>query len=61
MYTRQIQPPSRHRRLWQTIRVLRHRMRQERDLLEHPGMELAAARQLARTQRRLEVLHSQLR
>jgi hypothetical protein len=59
--TRSIKPAARHRRLWQTIRALRHRMRQERELLVHPGMELAAARQLARSQRRLEVLSSQLR
>jgi hypothetical protein len=52
---------KRHRRLWQTIRALRQRMQQERKLLEHPAMELAAARQLARTHRRLEVLRSQLR
>ena len=52
---------KRHRRLWQTIRALRQRMQQERGLLAHPGMEFAAARQLARTHRRLEVLRSQLR
>jgi hypothetical protein len=52
---------TRHRRLWHAIRTLRNRIRQERELLEHPGMELAAARQLARSQRRLQVLRSQLR
>jgi hypothetical protein len=52
---------TRHRRLWQRIQSLRSRIRQERALLEHPGLELAAARQLARSQRRLEVLRSQLR
>jgi hypothetical protein len=61
MVTGSIQPTARHRRLWQAIRALRQRMRQERELLEHPGLEFAAARQLARTQRRLQVLHSQLR
>ena len=52
---------TRRRRLWQTIRTLRNRIRQQRELLEHPGLELAAARQLARSQRRLEGLRSQLR
>jgi hypothetical protein len=61
METRSFAPATRHRRLWQAIRALRHRMQQERELLAHPGMEFAAARQLARSQRRLEVLRSQLR
>ncbi len=61
MITRPLQPASRHRRLWQTMRELRRRIQQERLLLAHPGMELAAARELARTQRRLEGLHNQLR
>jgi hypothetical protein len=61
METRSIRPAAPHLRLWQTIRALRHRVQQERQLLAHPRMELAAARQLARTQRRLEVLRSQLR
>jgi hypothetical protein len=61
MITRPLQPASRHRRLWETMRALRRRVQQERLLLAHPGMELAAARELARTQRRLERLHSELR
>ena len=61
MDNRSIQPVARRRRLWQLISALRHRIRQERELLEHPAMELAAARQLARSHRRLEVLRSQLR
>ena len=61
MDTRPIRPAARHLRLWQRIRALRHRVQQERELLAHPGMELAAARQLARSQRHLEVLRSQLR
>jgi hypothetical protein len=61
MDTRPIQRMPRHRRLWQTISALRRRIQQERLLLAHPGMELAAARELVRTQRRLEVLRNQLR
>jgi hypothetical protein len=61
MITRPMQRASRHRRLWQAMRELRRRIQQERLLLAHPGMELAAARELARTQRRLEGLHHQLR
>ncbi|HEY8180526.1 MAG TPA: hypothetical protein VIH33_09010 [Candidatus Limnocylindria bacterium] len=53
--------PARYRRLWQTMSELRRRIQQERLLLAHPGMELAAARELARTQRRLEGLRDQLR
>jgi hypothetical protein len=60
MDTRSIKPTARHRRLWQTIGALHHRVQQERALLADPGRELAAARQLARSQRRLEVLRSQL-
>ena len=41
--------------------ALRHRLLQQRELLAHPGMELAAARQMHRTAHRLEVLRSQLR
>ena len=61
MITRPMQPASRHRRLWQRMSELRRRIQQERLLLAHPGMELAAARELARTQRRLEGLRNQLR
>ena len=61
MITGPKQPASRRRRMWQTMRELRRRIQQERLLLAHPGMELAAARELARTQRRLEGLHNQLR
>jgi len=61
MDNRPIKPVTRRRRLRQAIRALGNRMQQERELLAHPGMELAAARQLARSQRRLEVLRSQLR
>jgi hypothetical protein len=61
MNTRPLPRTSRHRRLWQAMRELRRRIQQERLLLAHPGMELAAARALARTQRRLEGLHNQLR
>jgi len=61
MHISTIQETPRHRRLWQAIGALRGRMRQERELLGHPRMELAAARQLARSQRRLKVLRAQLR
>jgi hypothetical protein len=37
------------------------RIQGERDLLYSPRNEMAAARQLVRSQRRLEVLRSQLR
>jgi hypothetical protein len=61
MDTRSIQPATDHRRLWQAIGALRRRIRQERELLQHPGLELAAARELARSSHRLEVLRNQLR
>jgi hypothetical protein len=61
MITRPLQQVPRPRRLWQTISALQWRIQQERLLLAHPGMELAAARELARTQRRLEGLRNQLR
>jgi hypothetical protein len=61
MDTRPNQPATNNRRVWQTISALRRRIRQERELLGHPGLEVAAARELARSQRRLEVLHSRLR
>jgi hypothetical protein len=38
-----------------------HRIRGERELLYSPLNEMAAARQLVRSHRRLEVLRSQLR
>jgi hypothetical protein len=60
MITQPMQP-ARYRRLWQTMSELRRRIQQERLLLAHPGMELAAARELARTQRSLEGLRDQLR
>jgi hypothetical protein len=61
METRPINHATTQRGVWQTISALRRRIRQERELLEHPGLELAAARELARSHRRLEVLRSSLR
>ena len=61
MNTRPMKQDTRHRRLWLSISALRRRIQQERLLLAHPAMELAAARELARTQRRLEGLSNQLR
>ncbi|HEX2142693.1 MAG TPA: hypothetical protein VHK28_10565 [Candidatus Limnocylindria bacterium] len=38
------------------IRALEARLQRQRELLANPRLELAAARQMARTQRRLAVL-----
>ena len=54
-------PLARARRLRQTIAALRRRISGERELLWYPRLELAAARQMVRSQRRLEVLRRQLR
>jgi hypothetical protein len=40
---------------------MQQRMREQRGMLLAPRQELAAARQLARTHRRLEVMRRQLR
>lgn len=54
-------PLARARRLRQTIAALRRRISGERELLGYPRLELAAARHMVRSQRRLEVLRRQLR
>jgi hypothetical protein len=53
-------PRARVRRLRRTIAGVRRRIQGERELLSYPPLELAAARQMARSQRRLEVLRRQL-
>ena len=54
-------PLSRRQRIRRTIATLQQRMRDQRDLLVSPRQELAAARQMARSHRRLEVMRRQLR
>jgi len=53
-------PKARARRLRSAIAAVRRRISDERELLFSPLMELAAARQLARSHRHLEVLRRQL-
>jgi hypothetical protein len=47
--------------LRRAIAVLLHRVQGEREMLCSPRLEVAAARQMVRSRRRLEVLRSQLR
>jgi hypothetical protein len=54
-------PVSRRARIRRTIALMQQRMREQRGMLLAPRQELAAARQLARTHRRLEVMRQQLR
>ena len=54
-------PLARAHRLRRTIATLQRRIQGERELLVYPRLELAVARQMVRSQRRLEVLRRQLR
>jgi hypothetical protein len=53
-------PVARRRRLHRAIAAISSRIRREKELLCSPRLELAAARQMVRSHRRLEVLRSQL-
>jgi hypothetical protein len=54
-------PKARVQRLRRAIAAVRRRITEERELLLSPRTELAAARQLLRSHRHLQVLRSQLR
>jgi hypothetical protein len=53
--------PSRRTRIAGMIRRLEGRIRRDRELLWHPRLEFAAAREMAVTNRQLEVLRRRLR
>jgi len=53
--------PGRRARIAGMIRRLEGRIRRDRELLWHPRLEFAAAREIAATSRQLEVLRSRLR
>ncbi|HEX9634542.1 MAG TPA: hypothetical protein VGB34_03540 [Candidatus Limnocylindria bacterium] len=53
--------PGRRTRIAGMIRRLEGRMRRDRELLWHPRLEFAAAREIAATHRQLEVLRRRLR